>query len=276
MRVALALALSVAVSAGAVEPESFRARQAPSAATTDPGETARAEIAFGRDVAARILGRFPLETDASLQRYINLVGKGVALHAARPELEYRFGLVRAAEVNAYATPGGYIFITTGALAQMHDESELAAVLAHEVAHVTERHIVKTLNLRAGVSDAQTGIAHLIGGSGDAARIAFMQLVDKAVEILFEKGLTKAEEAEADRLATLVVSGAGYDPHALRRYFERVRAVDQNALAQIRTTHPSFDERILNLQRVLNVESLNQIELRSARERFNDKIKNYKP
>jgi len=273
MRIAIALSLLMAVSAGAVEPESFRARQAVTDAATDPSAAARAEIAFGRDVAARILGRFPLEGNPSLQRYINLVGKGVALHAARPELEYRFGIVRAAEVNAYATPGGYIFITTGALAQMQDESELAAVLAHEVAHVTERHIVKTLNLRANGTDAQAGIAHLIGGTGDAARVAFMQLVDKAVEILFEKGLTKAEEAEADRLATLVATGAGYDPHALRRYFERVRALDQTSLAQIKTTHPSFDDRIVNLQRLLNVESLNPIELRSARERFNANIKN---
>lgn len=273
MRIAAALLLSVAISAGAVEPEAFRARQATTAVASDPTEATRAEIAFGRDVAARILGRFPLEADQSLQRYINLVGKAVALHAARPELEYRFGLVRAAEVNAYATPGGYIFITTGALAQMQDESELAAVLAHEVAHVTERHIVKTLNLRAGDGDPQAGIARLIGGSGDAARIAFMQLVDKAMEILFEKGLTKAEEIDADRLATLVVSGAGYDPHALLRYFARMRALDQAALGRVKTTHPSFDDRILNLQRLLNVESLNPIALQSARERFDENTKN---
>lgn len=273
MKILIALLSTVTLSAGAVEPESFRARQAINAAPSDSVDAARAEIAFGRDVAARILGRFPLENNASLQRYINLVGKGVALHAPRPELEYRFGLVRAAEVNAYATPGGYIFITTGALAQMQDESELAAVLAHEVAHVTEQHIVKTLNLRTQSTDAQAGIAHLIGGAGDAARVAFMQLVDKAVEILFEKGLTKAEEMDADRLATLIATSAGYDPHALPRYFERIRALNKTSLAQIRTTHPSFDDRIVNLQRLLNVESLNHIELRSARERFHENIKN---
>ncbi|WP_428623529.1 M48 family metalloprotease, partial [Sedimenticola sp.] len=145
----------------------YRARTSQSdAIVTQEDITAdvEAEIKVGREIAARILGRFGVLEDARLTRYVNLVGKSVALNASRPEIEFRFAILDTQSVNAYAAPGGYIFVTKGALDLMQDEAELAGVLAHEIAHVTEKHIVDELRIRGESKSSSAGIAALIGGS----------------------------------------------------------------------------------------------------------------
>ncbi|HWR72808.1 MAG TPA: M48 family metalloprotease, partial [Nitrospirota bacterium] len=85
-------------------------------------EDVAAEIEFGREVAARIIGRYGLYQNTAVTKYVNLVGKVVAMNANRPELEFRFGVLNTDQVNAYAAPGGYVFVTRGALAKMQDEA----------------------------------------------------------------------------------------------------------------------------------------------------------
>lgn len=234
-----------------------------------------AEIKFGRDVGARVLGRYRLQDDKRLTRYLNLVGKAVALHAGRPEIEYRFALLQSDNVNAYAAPGGYIFITTGALAQMRDESELAAVLAHEVAHVTERHIVKALNIRGADQSPEAGLARLVGGAGDPARVAFHQAVDKAMEILFEKGLQQQDEFDSDRIALTLLANTGYDPGALKRYLARVQALKGGETKVVSTTHPSFDSRLAKIDELARSEGFAELKQPTVKERFNEYVKTSK-
>src|SRR3989344_5488771 len=90
------------------------------------------EVTLGKDVAANLLGAAPLVNDPALQAYVNKVGMWIALHTSRPNLPWRFGVLDTNSVNAFATPGGYVFITRGMLMRMRDESELAGVLAHAV------------------------------------------------------------------------------------------------------------------------------------------------
>lgn len=231
-----------------------------------------AEIQFGRDVAARILGRYKYHDNESVNRYLNLVGKAVALHAGRPELEYHFALIQADSVNAYAAPGGYVFVTTGALAQMQDEAELAAVLAHEVAHVTERHVVKALNIRGRDESTEAGLARLVAGSTDAARVAFAQAVDSAVELLFDKGLKKQDELDADRLAVVLLANTGYDPSALKRYFNRVQGLTGEETRVVNATHPPFSDRLAALDQVMSAEGFSSLKNPTAKERFLKHVK----
>ncbi len=107
-----------------------------------------AEIQFGREMASRVLGRYGLYDNESVTRYVNLVASVVALNSGRPEIKFQVAILKTDTINAYAAPGGYIFITRGALMQMHDEAELAAVIAHEMGHITGKHIVKELNIHA--------------------------------------------------------------------------------------------------------------------------------
>ncbi|MDQ7010563.1 MAG: M48 family metalloprotease, partial [Mariprofundaceae bacterium] len=102
------------------------------------------EKILGRAVAARVIERFSIEDAPEKTYYLNLVGTAIAQRSDRPDIGYHFAILATDDVNAYACPGGFIFVTRGVLDMVQDEAELAAVLAHEIAHVTERHIIKEM------------------------------------------------------------------------------------------------------------------------------------
>ena len=118
------------------------------------------EIAIGKDVASRLLGAAPLVADARMQRYVNHVGRWLAAQTERPDLPWQFGVLDSPNVNAFAVPGGTIFITRGLLERMRNEAELAGVLGHEIVHVLRKHHLKAIQ-----KGAQTALA------GDAASAA---------------------------------------------------------------------------------------------------------
>lgn len=231
-----------------------------------------AEVRFGREVAAHILGRYKLAHADSLNRYINLVGRAVALHCNRSELDFRFALLDSSTINAYAAPGGYIFITRGAIEAMADESELAAVLAHEIAHTTERHIVRALGIKGEGASAQAGLSHLLGAIGDPTRVAFKKAVDQAMDILFLQGYNQQDELSADRSGTIILAATGYDPAALVRYLGRLKKSGAGELAILAKTHPPFDERIATLALVISEAGLDKIAAPNLKERFNEQTR----
>lgn len=241
-----------------------RAHHVAYAGTTE--DDVAAEIQFGKSIAARVLGRLPLYESPKLTRYVNLVGKAVAMHSNRPELEFRFAIVDADMINAYSAPGGYIFITKGALLAMKDEAELAGVLAHEIAHVTERHIVREFNVHGADDSALSGFSRLIGGSQDSARVALTQAVDKAVGILFERGYKHEDELDSDRIATLLLATTGYDPTALQRYLDRLFRMAARTEA-VATTHPPTSQRLQQLDELINAEGLASLRYPTAANRF---------
>ncbi len=272
------LAAAFAVAAGCAAPPAddsrdYRARPSHDVTTEFTPEDVAAEIELGREVAARLLSRYGLFGDRALQEYVALVGRSVAMHAGRGELDYHFAVLDDASVNAFATPGGYIFITRGALDLIEDEAELAAVLAHEVAHVTERHIVHELGVRADEGGAVSGMARVIGSAGDSIQAAFATAIDQAVALLLEDGLEEQDELEADEIGTLLLAATGYDPGALRRYLARV--AEQREAAEVQEglagTHPPFDVRLQTLDRVLENAGLHEVELPRMEERFHARI-----
>jgi len=230
-----------------------------------------AEIIFGRVLAARILGQYRMYDNDKLNDYINKIGRGLAQFANRPEIEFKFAVVDTNIVNAFAAPGGYIFVTKGALMKMDDEAELAAVLSHEIAHVSEKHIVKELNIKGQDNSSVSGFAQVLGGGTGAMRAVFTQLVDSAAEILFEKGLKKQDEFDADRVSVFISSTAGYDPSALKRYLKKVKGADKET-KELLGTHPSFDDRINNVDNVLSENQLVNIKQALAKERFKENVK----
>jgi len=233
------------------------------------------EIRFGREVAARILGRYPLYENDAVMKYVNLVGRSLAMNSSRPELEFRFAVLNTDEINAYAAPGGYVFLTRGALMRMKDEAELAGVLAHEISHIANKHVVRELSIKAKEGSSTAGLARMIGGSSEAARATFSQAVDKAVDMLFTSGYKREDEIDADRTAMQLGTLAGYDPLALVRYFETLKAA-KGAKAEILTgTHPSFDDRISWLKTEIAAEGVDPGRLQSYKERFEEVQKQVK-
>jgi predicted Zn-dependent protease len=232
------------------------------------------EIRFGREVAARIIARSGLYDSPQLNKYVNLVGNAIALNTGRPELQFRFGVLDTDEINAYAAPGGYVFVTKGAMARMHDESELAGVLAHEIAHIVERHIVKELNIKGSDSSGTGGLAMIIGAPTEAARMAFSQFVDKAVDMLFKDGYKREDEAQADRDAVAFCALTGYDPAALSRYFDRLARTKGRNTEVLDKTHPPFDARIASMKTVMNDEGMTAGSYQTRKERFIDTVKQH--
>lgn len=209
------------------------------------------ERKLGRAVAARVIGRFGLERGAAPTRYLSLIGTALAQRSDRPDIPYRFAILASDDVNAYACPGGYIFVTRGALQMVADEAELAAVLAHEIAHVSERHIIKALQqsklMQVGAEAAAEAFAH--GGH------LFEQMTDFAVDSLF-KGLKKADEYASDEKAMVYLDRLGYDYPAmfdvLTLLDERRKAGQAKVLAE---THPSPKDRLSRLKRAIRRLSL---------------------
>jgi predicted Zn-dependent protease len=266
----LALALVSQCSLG-IASDGFRDRVSQGEETFSAEDDVQAEIVFGRGLAARILGKYAYYENDKLNNYVNKIGRGLAQFANRPEIEFKFAVIDSESINAFAAPGGYIFITKGSIRKMDDEAELAAVLSHEIAHVTERHIVKELNIKGTDASPASGFAQVLGGGSGAVKVVFTQMVDQAADILFEKGLKHQDEFDSDRVATFIITSAGYDPLALKRYLTKISETEKETKGMT-STHPSFSERIKNVDLVLAENQLADKKQAKVNERFNQNAK----
>lgn len=195
------------------------------------------EIKIGRGIAANLLGAAAPVDDPDLQIYVNRIGKWIALQTEKPHLPWHFAVLDTETVNAFAMPGGYVFITRGLLLLMRDESELAGVLAHEITHVIERHALKTM--RKG-EWAKLGAQALSSNSDQD-----LQKVLNVGTELFSRGLDKKDEFMADYLGATLAARAGYDPYGLLAVLQTLASVnpDDDAVALMFKTHPSPEERM---------------------------------
>ncbi len=231
-----------------------------------------AEIRFGRELSARILGNYKLLDDEKINRYVNLVGKAVALYGGRPELRYYFGILDSDEVNAFAASGGYVFITKGALMKMDSEAQLAAALAHEIAHIVKKHIVKALNIKGGSEgSAVGGIASLIGGATASLRAAMEKALDDASDILLNRGYKIEDEIEADRVGILLASVAGYNPSALKEFLSNVKSFEKEDKTY-KGEHPIHEVRMSKIDETLKVNNLQNVRIANVRDRFHENNK----
>jgi beta-barrel assembly-enhancing protease len=203
------------------------------------------EVEIGRGIAATVAGRYRLLDDEALTRYVNLVGLAVAQQSPRAgEITFRFGVLDSDEVNAFAAPGGFILVTRGALAVLSSESELAGVLAHEIAHVDEKHILDGIRnadmLRGVTEEAQ------LGG-------AVLDRINEFGSSLLFTGLERGDELESDSLAILYAVATGYRPDGLLRFLlaiEEEQGAEPGRLRELRASHPPAGDRIEAIRRQL--------------------------
>ncbi len=200
------------------------------------------ERLIGEQAAATLLGAAPLLADRDAQRYVNLVGRWIASHGSRPELDWRFGILDTPHVGAFAAPGGYVFVTRGLLLELRNESELAGVLAHEITHVEERHHLQGLRRQAGFALAE----RLQPDLTTMSRIA-----DGARE-LYSRGLDRGDEYAADRAGARLARRAGYDPYGLLAALQTLDSLnpDDSRLALMFDTHPRTADRVQRLDQDL--------------------------
>ena len=206
------------------------------------------EIQMGRGVAAGLLGAAPLAQNAQQQKYVNNVGRWLAANSGRPDLPWRFGIIDAPTVNAFATPGGHVFVTRGLVERMRSEAELAGVLAHEIAHVVQRHHLNDIRKQAGKNFALELASLKSGGlAGEAGRA----LARVGLEGLV-RGLSRDEEIEADRIGIVIAARAGYEPYGLAAVLQTLAAMpsDDSSMALFLKTHPSPQDRLAALESTL--------------------------
>lgn len=174
--------------------------------------------------------------DKSINTYVTNVGITVASVVGQPELDFTFGVIQDSQVNAVSAPGGFIFVTRGALQKMQDESELAAVLAHEIAHVVKEHSWKTIQAKRGVNFTRD-LASAVTGE------QWVQAVGGIISDLRDMTFNPEQESEADQLAVQYLSKANYDPTALARFLSREM---RDGPVDMRS-HPPTDKRLQALE-----------------------------
>jgi beta-barrel assembly-enhancing protease len=254
--VVIAISVLIAACSSVATQDNFRARwsqlDVPDLQTAD----VEAEVLFGREVAARFLGENNGVDNASLQVYVNTLGQYLVQFCGRSDLEFHFWVIESDLVNAYAMPGGYVFVTSAAIDLMHNEAELAGVLSHEIAHVTQRHIVNALDIR-GSARGRT-LTQISAGASDVYRVAFEQVTEQALSLLREDGLQQVDEFEADEVGTLIMVQAGYQPTAYSRYLNRVNHADAAPLQELSKTHPSINLRLQRLRIVQRENALQNL------------------
>lgn len=200
------------------------------------------EVKLGRQIAGNLLGVAPLIKDDKLQQYVNRVGRWVALQSERPELKWTFGVIQSDDLNAFAAPGGYIFVTRGLYAKLKDEAELAGVLGHEIAHVQQKHHLKVVQKSQALALGANILKRQLG-KGDAVQ----RVIGSGAEIL-SRGLDKDAEFEADRLGVVLAARAGYDAWGLPSVLQEISSVSasDSKVGMLFKTHPHPDERLSRL------------------------------
>lgn len=207
------------------------------------------EIKIGNDLAGMILGAAPLVDNAAEQHYVNRLGMWLALHTDRADLPWHFGVIATQDVNAFSTPGGYVLISQGLFERVRNESELAGVLAHEIAHVVQKH-----HLHALQSEMRTSAVADVGGSmvasGGVGGFLTEQVL-KAGKTLYTRGLDKGDEYEADRMGVVIAARSGYSPYGLAGVLQTMSAEqDQKGMALMMKTHPNPVDRMDRLGKAM--------------------------
>lgn len=232
------------------------------------------EYYVGRAVAARITSTYPLYRNERLTDYLNLIGQTIALHTDMPTTfgGYHFAILDSPEVNAFACPGGMILITRGMLSSVKNEDELAAVLAHEIAHVIHRDGI------AAIQSSRWSEALLVIGSSaarefgprDTAKLVslFEGSIDDVVKTLVVNGYGREQERDADTAALGYLAAAGYDPQGLVGYLNRLEQGGRGSKSGIFTTHPGTDERLENVRQA-GVAAVDTSSLTRRSKRFAD-------
>ena len=225
------------------------------------------ERTIGESLSLEGLQRFgtPVKNEL-LQQYVNLVGTAVACNSKRATIPYQFAVLDSSVQNAFAVPGGIIFISRALVGILENEAELAAVLAHEIGHVSAKHALTTIQRTQMLQGAGKVAAAGIGGEKGKKYAATITGLQTA---LFDKGLDKEMEFEADAAAMETTYRTGYNPSAMISVLKKLQKLDvasKDKKGSWFSTHPPLSERIDRLQTQLK-QYPDYEALATVRERF---------
>jgi predicted Zn-dependent protease len=249
----IAAALLIAYPAGILSIGAARAIELP-----DLGEVSRTTLSevqedrIGREIMRQIRESSDYLDDAVIAEYLENLGDRLAAASPSPGRHFQFFPVRDASINAFALPGGYVGVHTGLISAARNESELAGVLSHEIAHVTQNHIARMVDGQKSSSlMTLAALAVAILAARSNSQVTQAALVGaQALSIQNQLDYTRENEREADRIGLQTLDAAGFSPQGMGSFFERLQAqgrvYENNAPAYLRT-HPMTYERIADMQ-----------------------------
>jgi predicted Zn-dependent protease len=217
--------------------------------------TPEQEYYIGRAVAANILSTYRLwNGNAALTAYLNEICAAITINSPRPDVYngYHVAILDSAEINAFATSGGHIFVTRGLINAAKSEDALAGVIAHEVAHIQLQHSIKAIKnnrLTQALLVTGTSVASAIGLNVNQLTEIFNQSVEEIVTTLVSGGYSRDQEYQADNTAMSLMAAAGYNPSGLLDMLRQLSSV-QTSSSGLGKTHPSPAQRISNAERSL--------------------------
>ena len=216
--------------------------------------TTEEEKKLGKKVLLEMQGKVEMVRDLTLQTFINRVGGSLVAQVGPTPFEYKFYLINSPEPNAFAIPGGYIFLTTGLLVLAESEHEVAGVLSHEISHVTARHVAqmiersKRLNL-ATLAAVLAGVLVGRGGKGSEAIAVTAMATSEALALKY----TREMETDADQNSLHHIIKAGHDPNGMITFLNKIYKISLTSADKIPSylsTHPAIEDRISLLENLL--------------------------
>lgn len=198
------------------------------------------EVAVGRQIDAQIRKEYEISEDRDLAGRVEALGREIARRTGRDELEFQFAVLETEQVNAFAVPGGFIYVTTGLMEMVENDDELACILGHEAGHIAARHGIKRSESGTLLTIPVVAISILAGGRAG-------QVADLAVT-LGQLSYSRKDEFEADELGMLYASRAGYDPAGMVSFLGKLRELEEekgHVIIAPLSTHPPTDQRIEN-------------------------------
>jgi predicted Zn-dependent protease len=279
MRALPALACVLVVAAGALFAQNPKKKDDPAQiGNRDVGKginiySIEREMALGKQLAQEVQRQAKVVEDPLVSEYINRTGQNLA-RSSDAKVPFTFQVIEGDSPNAFALPGGYVFVYTGLIKLADEEDELAAALAHEIAHVAARHMTKQATKSEIVNLASIPASILLGGGIGA--IAARQGANLGIPAVFLH-FTRRDEAEADYLGLQYMYAAGYDPNGAISIFEKIQSLQKRqpgTLARVFSTHPMDADRIEKAEkeigRILPARDeyiVNTSEYRAIRERL---------
>lgn len=214
------------------------------------------EIQIGRDAQTELLRELPQVSDPTVRTYVSVLGRELSGYASGADYPYSFSVADDRELNAFALPGGPIWINRGVLETADNEAQVAGVLAHEIAHVSARHTARQLTKSLWT----TGILYVVGAVADGSDDWRAQAVNLAAMVTAGSVMTKFsrnDEKAADRDGVRILEQAGYDPRGLLEFMEMLDAQQTrspNAVARFFATHPAPRDRVRHLSALVGAGS----------------------
>ncbi len=197
------------------------------------------EVALGRQINDRLVRDVRLYDNRQVTNYVNVIGQRLVRQSSRPDLPFTFQVVEDDSINAFATLGGFVYINTGLIRRADNEAELAGVVAHEIAHITEKHVLDRLR-QAAIAQ---GVLNATGVDPDV-------LVNIAYELVINRPNSRSAEYEADQVGLEILTRSNYAPVGMVNFFERLLS-GGGGLPQFLNTHPDTRNRVARLRDEIN-------------------------